>query len=246
MPRTPFDKVVPEYRNAIVPQNHWMSVCHPYFIPIQPPPPPCGCPGPHPGPHPGPRPAPPCVPAMDHAPIPCGMHGGHDTRPIVNPAAGRTVVLPVVPMPKQPCCCPVPVPPRPPKPEPHAVTSVTGTGTPVCVQPLVEKPNPYIDPVDYDSNVQAPHPKIYWLAKRDVSVVSGDNTDVEEIVEPATGDKTYVVSSHTPESDMRRIEELERQMAAELAEVRRIKANMLTIDEDQDPENGVRFGLGME
>ena len=134
----------------------------------------------------------------------------------------------------------------PPKPEPHALTSVTGTGTPVCSQPLMERPNPYIDPVDYDSNVQAPHPKIYWLAKRDVSVVSGDNTDVEEIVEPATGDKTYVVSSHTPESDMRRIEELERQMAAELAEVRRIKANMLTVEEDQDPENGVRFGLGMD
>ena len=69
---------------------------------------------------------------------------------------------------------------------------------------------------------------------------------MEEIVEPATGDKTYVVSSHTPEADIHRIEELERQMAAELAEVRRIKANMLTIEEDQDPENGVRFGLGME
>ena len=34
----------PEYRSAIIPANHWMSVCHPYFIPNQPvPPQPCCC-----------------------------------------------------------------------------------------------------------------------------------------------------------------------------------------------------------
>ena len=242
MPRTPFDKVLPEYRNAIPAPNHWMSVCHPYFIPIQPPPPPCGCCTPPP--RVSPVPVSPCAPVLDHAPVPCGMHGGHDSRPIVNPAAGRTVVLPVVAPPKPHCCCPAPVTPKPPKPEPRPVTSVTGTGTPVCVHPLVNQPAPYISPVDYDSNTQAPHPKIYWLAKRDVSVVSGENTDVQEIVEPRTGDKTYIVSSHTPEADLRRLDELERNMSAELDEIRRIKANMLTVDEDGD--SGVVFEKGME
>ena len=41
-----------------------------------------------------------------------------------------------------------------------------------------------------------------------------------------------------------KLRSLERQLEAELAEIRRIKANMLTVDEDGD--NGVEFGLGME
>ena len=243
MPRTPFDKVTPEYRNAI-PGNHWMGVCHPYFIPNQPPPAPCcpGAPAGAPAPHIIPRP---CCPALDHAPVPCGMVGGRDTRPVINPAAGRTVALPSVPLPKAPPApCPGPGPARPVPPSTLPATSVTGTGTPVAVHPLMDTPNPYINPVDYDSNVQAPHPKIYWLAKRDVSVVAGENTDVEEIVTPSTGDKTYVVSAKAPESEKRRIDELERQVEAELAEIRRIKENMLSVEEDGF--NGVQFGLGME
>ena len=201
MPRTPFDRVTPEYRNAI-PGNHWMGVCHPYFIPNQPPPEPCGCCGPvPPPPTPGHRAQ---GPLLDRAPVPCGMVGDRP-KPVVDPL---------------------------------------GNCVPVEIHPLVSRPNPFVNPVDYDSNTQAPHPKIYWLAKRDVSVVAGENADVQEVVDPSTGDKTYVVSAESPAEDRRRIDALERQLEAELAEIRRIKANMLTVDEDGD--NGVEFGLGME
>ena len=92
MPKTLFDKVMPEYRNAVVPDNHWMSVCHPYFIPNQPPPPPCGC-----CPPPRPMPMPPkpcgCGPIMDKAPVPCGFHEARPPVPVRKPIPSEWLTL---------------------------------------------------------------------------------------------------------------------------------------------------------
>ena len=209
MPRTLFDKVIPEYRNAVVPQNHWMSVCHPYFIPNQPPPP-CGpcCPPRYPMPPQPPRCG--CGPLLDKAPAPCGFHEH-----------------------------------RPPVP----VQSPLGHGIPVGPEAIPRR-TPEANgrnPIDYDGLRQAPHPYVYWLAMRDVTVNAGDNVDVALDVDKVTGNKTYTVSSHTPEEALQRIAELERKLAAQLEEVRHIKENMLTISEDDTEEgNGIVFGQGLD
>lgn len=209
MPRTPFDKVTPEYRSAVVPGNHWMSVCHPYFIPNQPPPPPCGCcpPPPHimPPPH---RPG--CGPLLDKAPPPCGFHEADPAKPVISPL-GRVIPANPEALPERPA--------------------------------EADKRNP----VDYDGLRTAPHPYVYWLAKREVSVEAGDNVDVSLSVDSDTGNKTYTVSSHTPEEEMKRLARIERELAAQLAEVRRIKENMLTVSEDDtEGGNGIVFSEGME
>ena len=208
MPRTPFDKVTPEYRSAVVPENHWMSVCHPYFIPNQPPPPPCGCcpPPPPVTPKPG------CgAPLLDKAPVPCGFVEADPARPVISPL-GHVVPGSPEAMPERPA---------------EADTR---------------------NPVDYDGLRTAPHPYVDWLAKREVNVAAGDNVDVELSVDSRTGDKTYTVSSHTPEEEMERLARIERELAAQLEEVRRIKANMLSVSEDETEEgsNGIVFKEGME
>lgn len=76
---------------------------------------------------------------------------------------------------------------------------------------------------------------------------AGDNVDVTLDVDQATGDKTYTVSAHTDESEIQRIEELEREMVHSLEEIRRMKANMLTVSEDDEVGgNGIVFSEGME
>lgn len=210
MARTLFDKVTPEYRSAVVPDNHWMSVCHPYFIPNQPPPPPCGCCPPPPPVIPTPNPCGCKGPLLDKAPVPCGFHEGKLPKPVISPL-GHVV---------------------PGNPE----------AMPVRPAEAVKR-----NPLDYDGLRTAPHPYVYWLAKREVNVEAGDNVDVKLAVDATTGDKTYTVSSHTPEEDKRRIEALERKLAAELEEVRRIKANMLTVSEDDtEGGNGIVFREGMD
>lgn len=84
MPRTLFDKVIPEYRSAIVPQNHWMSVCHGYYIPNQPGPPPCCRCCPRPRPVMTPRRGH-CLPVMNKAPLPCGFHESREPEPVISP-----------------------------------------------------------------------------------------------------------------------------------------------------------------
>lgn len=207
MPRTLFDKVIPEYRNAVIPQNHWMSVCHPYFIPNQPPPP-CGpcCPPRHPAPPPrfG------CGPVLEKAPVPCGFHEHRPPRPVLSPL-GHCV-------------------PAGPAAFPQRTPEASGR-----------------NPVDYDGLRQAPHPYVYWLAKREVNVQAGENVDVRLDVDKTSGDKTYTVSSRTPQKELERIDALEKKLAAELEEVRRIKENMLTVSEDVTEDgNGIVFGQGME
>lgn len=210
MPRTPFDKVTPEYRSAVVPGNHWMSVCHPYFIPNQPPPPPCGCCPPPPPVIPVP---PPCGckgPLLDKAPAPCGFIEGKQPKPVISPLG-------------------------------HAVP---GSPEAMPVRPAEAAKR---NPLDYDGLRTAPHPYIYWLAKREVNVEAGDNVDVSLSVDKATGDKTYTVSSHTPEAEMKRLAKIEQNLAAQLEEVRRIKANMLTVSEDDtEGGNGIVFKEGLE
>jgi hypothetical protein len=103
------------------------------------------------------------------------------------------------------------------------------------------------NPLDHDGLRQAPHPYVYWLAKREVNVNAGENVDVTLDVDKMTGDKTYTVSSHTPEKELKRIAELERKLAAQLEEVRHIKENMLTISEDEsEGGNGIVFGEGLD
>ena len=66
-------------------------------------------------------------------------------------------------------------------------------------------------------------------------------------VDEFTGDKTYTVSSHTPEAEMERLARIEKSLAAQLEEVRRIKANMLTVSEDEtEGGNGIVFKEGMD
>ena len=101
--------------------------------------------------------------------------------------------------------------------------------------------------MDYDGLRTAPHPYVYWLAKREISVEAGDNVDVSMSVDSSTGNKTYTVSSHTPEEEMKRLARIERELSAQLAEVRRIKENMLTVSEDDTEDgNGIVFSEGME
>lgn len=211
MPKTLFDKVIPEYRSSIVPDNHWMSVCHPYFVPNQPPPPPCGCcPPPRPVPPPPPGPCGCGGPIMDKAPVPCGFHEARPPVPVLDPLG----------------------------------EFVPGSPDAMPVRPAEADAR---NPLDHSGIRQAPHPYVYWLAKREVNVEAGDNVDVTMEVDRTTGDKTYTVSSHTPEEDKRRIEALERKLEAELEEVRRIKANMLTVSEDDTEDgNGIVFKEGME
>lgn len=229
-----YSRVLPEYREAIIPANHWMGVCHPYFVPnqpgpcntIPPPPPPPGPPGPRGRELPDsdvdpglPEPLSFGQKGPGSAPVPCGMTRGHD--------------LPPAPLPPVPPPPPRPLAPPPPPPAPHCHVPVRPSSRPVSVT----------DPRDYGGYTQAPHPYIYWLAKRDVSVVAGENVDVQLDVDHGTGDKTYTVSSHASEDERRRIEELEREMERQLEEIRRIKGNMLTVDED---DTGVVFDRGME
>ena len=209
MPRTPFDKVTPEYRSAVVPDNHWMSVCHPYFIPNQPPPPPCGCcpPPPHviPVQHPHG-----CGPLLDKAPAPCGFHEAEPAKPVISPLGN---VMPANPeaLPERPADA--------------------------------DKRNP----VDYDGLRTAPHPYVYWLARREVNIEAGENVDVSLVVDQKTGDKTYTIASTAGEEEKERIDRIERELEAQLAEVRRIKANMLTVSEDDtEGGNGIVFNEGME
>ena len=139
-----------------------------------------------------------------------------------------------------PRCIPVP-PPLPPVPPPQPPTpaAITPRQAPVPLSPT--------DPRDYNGYRQAPHPYVYWLAKRDVSVEAGENIDVDLTVDSKTGDKTYTVSSRISPSEERRIEELEREMIENIAEIRRIKANMLTVAEDEGMEgNGIVFSEGLE
>lgn len=210
MPKTLFDKVTPEYRSAVVPGNHWMSVCHPYFIPNQPPPPPCGCCPPPPPVIPVPPPHGCKGPLLDKAPVPCGFHEGKHPKPVISPLG-------------------------------HAVP---GSPEAMPVRPAEAAKR---NPLDYDGLRTAPHPYIYWLAKREVNVEAGDNVDVSLSVDKVTGDKTYTVSSHTPDEEMKRLAKIEQNLAAQLEEVRRIKANMLTVSEDDTEDgNGIVFKEGME
>jgi len=218
MARTPFDKVQPMYRSAIPASSHWMNVCHPYFIPNQPPPPPppCGCGMPPPRPPVPPKPGCGCMgPVLDHAPVPCGAVTARPPRPVVIPAIPREPGM------HAPC-----VPILPPVPVPSA---------------------PCNDPISYDGNTSAFHPKYEWLAKREVEVVAGDNVEVTKIVEERTGDKTFIVSSKTDPAAISRIQKLEAELRAQLAEVERIKASMLTVSEDDtEGGEGIVFKEGME
>lgn len=267
MPKTLFDKVVPEYRSAVVPDNHWASVCHPYFIPNQPPPP-CGCGMPPVPPPPGPRP--PVGPAvMDRATAPCGFVENKPTSPIFSPVGmGGPASAEAMPKPqavkvkgngKKPKMAKVPVGPimdRAPTPchihdgsANSPVVSPLGQavmGSPEAM-PVRPAEADARNPLDHSGIRQAPHPYIYWLAKREVNVEAGDNVDVTLMVDGRTGNKTYTVSSHTPEEDKKRIEALERKLEAELEEVRRIKANMLTVSEDEtEGGNGIVFSEGLD
>jgi hypothetical protein len=77
-------------------------------------------------------------------------------------------------------------------------------------------------------------------------VVAGENIDVLEVRSPAAS--TYVVSSKTSPETAQKLKELEESVAAQLAEIARIKASMLTVDEDPTEEggNGIVFSQGME
>jgi len=142
--------------------------------------------------------------------------------------------------PDTPRCMPAPPPPCPLPPPPPPCPA----GTKPRQAPI---PLSHTDPRDYNGYRQAPHPYVYWLAKRDVNVEAGDNVDVTLDVDQATGDKTYTVSAHTDESEIQRIEELEREMVHSLEEIRRMKANMLTVSEDDEVGgNGIVFSEGME
>jgi len=188
MPKTLFDKVTPEYRSAVVPDNHWMSACHPYFIPNQPPPPPCGCCPPPPVVPPGG----PCgcsTPLLDRAPAPCGFHEANQPKPVISPL---DQVIPA---------SPEAMPVRPAEAEKRS-------------------------PLNYDGLRNAPHPYVYWLAKREVNVEAGENVSVDLAIDLATGDKTYTVSSQSPEEDQRRLNRLERQLFSQLDEIRRLKEKL--------------------
>ena len=106
--------------------------------------------------------------------------------------------------------------------------------------------------VNYDGNASAPHPYVFWLANRKVTVAAGDNVDVKKDLDVLSGDTTYTVSSRIPEEEKKRIDELERELERQLAEVKKIKANMLMVaeeeDDDPDTDNGgaIVFTKGFE
>ena len=93
--------------------------------------------------------------------------------------------------------------------------------------------------------VPAPSPLLRYMADHSSRVVAGENVDVTEVRTPAAS--TYIVSSKTSPETERKLKELEDSVAAQLAEIARIKASMLTVDEDPTEEgNGIVFSQGME
>ena len=91
----------------------------------------------------------------------------------------------------------------------------------------------------------APSPLLRYMHDHSSRVVAGENIDVVEVRTPAAS--TYVVSSKTSPETEQRLKELEESVAAQLAEIARIKANMLTVDEDDtEGGNGIVFSQGME
>ena len=96
--------------------------------------------------------------------------------------------------------------------------------------------------MNYDGNSSAPHPYVYWLAKRTVTVAAGDNVEVTKDLDVQSGDTTYTVSSRIPPEEKKRIDELERELERQLAEVKRIKANMLMVSEEEDTDGSTDDG----
>lgn len=91
----------------------------------------------------------------------------------------------------------------------------------------------------------APSPLLRYMHDHSSRVVAGDNVEVIEVRTPAAS--TYVVSSKTSPDTDKRIKELEESVAKELAEIARIKATMLTVEEDPTEDgNGILFKQGME
>jgi len=92
----------------------------------------------------------------------------------------------------------------------------------------------------------APSPLLRYMHDHSSRVVAGENIDVLEVRSPAAS--TYVVSSKTSPETAQKLKELEESVAAQLAEIARIKASMLTVDEDPTEEggNGIVFSQGME
>ena len=64
-----------------------------------------------------------------------------------------------------------------------------------------------------DGTSQAPHPYVYWMAKRTVNVEAGKNVDVKLDTDCETGDKTYTVSSKTDPGVTSRLDALDAAVA---------------------------------
>ena len=91
----------------------------------------------------------------------------------------------------------------------------------------------------------APSPLLRYMHDHSSRVVAGENVDVTEVRSPAAS--TYIVSSKTSPETEQKLKELENSVAAQLAEIARIKANMLTVGEDEtEGGNGIVFSQGME
>ena len=63
--------------------------------------------------------------------------------------------------------------------------------------------------LNYDGTSQAPHPYVYWMAKRTVNVAAGKNVEVKLDTDCETGDKTYTVSSKTDPGVTSRLDALD-------------------------------------
>ena len=73
-------------------------------------------------------------------------------------------------------------------------------------------------------------------------MAAGDNVDVKEEIDTLSGNTKYTVSSRIPEEEKERIDELERELERQLAEVKRIKANMLMVAEEEDTDESTDNG----
>ena len=92
-----------------------------------------------------------------------------------------------------------------------------------------------------------PGSPLYLITTPTVNVAAGKNVSVKVDVDCHTGDKTYTVSSHTDKDAQRRINELEQAIHDQLAEIKRIKSNMLNVEEDvTEAGNGITFTKGMK
>ena len=95
--------------------------------------------------------------------------------------------------------------------------------------------------------VPAPSPLLRYMADHSSRVVAGENVEVLEVRSP--GASTYVVSAKTDANVEEELKRLEESVAKQLAEIARIKATMLTVEESEDESgevDGIKFEQGME